>query len=63
MSSLRSANACFACARLASSACWTRASSAASTGKRSFGVSTRGQSKRGKYWYFFGSAVLVSESV
>ena len=45
------------------SAASTRASSAASTGKRSAGLLTRGQSKRAKYWYLRGSAVFVIDTV
>ena len=63
MSSPRSPKAALTCASAAASACATRAVSAASTGKRSLGLSMRGQSNLGKYWCFRGSAVLVIESV
>ena len=62
MSSWRSANAALISAIASASARATRSRSAWSTGKRSLGEETRGQSNLGQYWCFLGSAVFVSDS-
>ena len=63
MSSRRSRKALLISAIDSASARRTRSTSAASTGKRSLGLLTLGQSNLGKYWCFFGSAVFVTDSV